>query len=168
MVLDMLALSRLEAGRTALDPAVTPVKEMADHVLARFEKMTEDKSLAVEVAIRDDAVITCDRAMIELALSNFISNAVRHTPEGGGIRVAAALEDGRCAVSVENTGSPIPAEAMPHLWDAYYKADAARPRAEGTGLGLSIAKSILERHGFAYGAENTETGVKFWFSAKAL
>jgi len=165
MILNMLSLSRLESGTIKLNLSPASLKEMMEGVLKRFDKMAEDKQLSVSVAADDGAIIRCDKVMIELVLSNFLSNAVRHTPENGHITMAAERRPDGLIISVENTGSPIPAQAMPYLWDAYYKVDPARSRAEGTGLGLSIAKAILEQHGFRYGVQNTVAGVRFWFAA---
>ena len=70
----------------------------------------------------------------------------------------------RIRVSVFNTGQPIPEEALPNLWTKFYKVDKARTRAYGgSGIGLSIVKAIMESHRQAYGVENREDGVEFWF-----
>ena len=74
--------------------------------------------------------------------------------------LSALPEKGVCAVI--NTGAAIPPDALPRLWDAYYQADASRA-AKGDGLGLSIAGTVFGLHGYAYGAENTDEGPRFWF-----
>ena len=67
-------------------------------------------------------------------------------------------------MTVFNTGKPIPAESLPHIWEKFYKVDKARTRAYGgSGVGLSIVKAIMDLHHCAYGAENYENGVAFWF-----
>ena len=103
-------------------------------------------------------MVNADRALLARALDALLENAVQHTPEGGCITVR--LADGICAVT--NTGEAIPAEALPHLWEAYYQADPSRST-RGSGLGLSIAKTVFDLHSYACGAENTESGPKFWF-----
>jgi len=105
-----------------------------------------------------DAEIQGDRQMLLRVLDNFLSNAVRHTKSGDGIRVT--ITDHRCGVF--NPGKAIPEAVQPKLWEAYYQADESRSRG-GSGLGLAIAREILERHGFSYGIENQDGGVEFWF-----
>lgn len=72
-----------------------------------------------------------------------------------------SITPGRCAV--KNPGAPIPEDALPHLFEAYYQADDARGSG-GSGLGLAIVKEILDRHGFTCGAENQDGAVVFWFN----
>ncbi len=74
--------------------------------------------------------------------------------------VGIYIGKGMCAIV--NTGAPIPPDALPHLWEAYYQAEASRTT-EGSGLGLSIAKTVFDLHGFACGVEDTEVGPRFWF-----
>ena len=71
-------------------------------------------------------------------------------------------------VTVFNTGKPIPADSLPHIWEKFYKVDKARTREYGgSGVGLSIVKAIMTLHHRAYGAENYENGVAFWFELDA-
>ena len=87
--------------------------------------------------------------MLRRAISNLLSNAVRHTPKGG--RVTVRIEEAAGSVvklSVENTGETIPAEHLPRLFDRFYRVDSSRRRfAEGAGLGLAITRSIMRAHG---------------------
>jgi signal transduction histidine kinase len=76
-------------------------------------------------------------------LSNLLANAIRYTPRGGSIRVSAAASDGRLTISVRDTGPGIAADALPHVFDRFYKSDESR----GAGLGLAIAKSLVLAHG---------------------
>jgi two-component system sensor histidine kinase BaeS len=79
-------------------------------------------------------------------LANLIDNAVRHTPEGGAVRIrAAAAAEGRVAIEVEDTGEGIPAEDLPRVFDRFYRIDASRARASGgSGLGLAIVRALVE------------------------
>ena len=77
-------------------------------------------------------------------------------------------ENGIVRVSVFNTGTPIPEDAIPNLWTKFYKVDKARTRAYGgSGIGLSIVKAIMDSHQREYGVENVEDGVEFWFTLDA-
>lgn len=152
----MLELSRLEAGAKALRRAKFTLSDLAQERLDAA--VPPDADLRTEVTVSGADEIEADRALLARALDAILENAVQHTAPGGSI--AVRIENGVCAVV--NTGAPIPEDALPHLWEAYYQADASRA-AKGDGLGLSIAKTVFDLHGYAYGAENTDEGPRFWF-----
>lgn len=152
----MLELSRLEAGAKALRRAKFTLSDLAQERLDAA--VPPDADLRTEVTVSGAEEIEADRALLARALDAILENAVQHTAPGGSISVR--IENGVCAVV--NTGAAIPADALPRLWEAYYQADASRA-AKGDGLGLSIAKTVFDLHGYAYGAENTDEGPRFWF-----
>ena len=152
----MLELSRLEAGAKALRRAKFTLSDLAQERLDAA--VPPDADLRTEVTVSGADEIEADRALLARALDAILENAVQHTAPGGSI--AVRIEKGVCAVV--NTGAPIPPDALPRLWEAYYQADASRA-AKGDGLGLSIAKTVFDLHGYAYGAENTDEGPRFWF-----
>ena len=152
----MLELSRLEAGAKALRRARFTLSDLAQERLDAA--VPPDADLQTEVTVSGAEEIDADRTLLARALDAILENAVQHTAPGGSI--AVRIEKGVCAVV--NTGAAIPAEALPRLWEAYYQADASRA-AKGDGLGLSIAKTVFDLHGYAYGAENTDEGPRFWF-----
>ena len=152
----MLELSRLEAGAKALRRAKFTLSDLAQERLDAA--VPPDADLRTEVTVSGAEEIEADRALLARALDAILENAVQHTAPGGSI--AVRIEKGVCAVV--NTGAPIPPDALPRLWEAYYQADASRA-AKGDGLGLSIAKTVFDLHGYAYGAENTDEGPRFWF-----
>ena len=95
---------------------------------------------------------------------NFITNAIRYTPNKEDIIISTIDEKNRIKVCIENKGTHIEEEQLDKIWDRFYRVDAARQRSQGgTGLGLAISKNILELHDAEYGAENTEDGVLFYF-----
>ena len=129
------------------------------HTLQRLDAaVPPDADLHTEVTVSGADEVDADRTLLARALDAILENAVQHTAPGGSI--AVRIENGVCAVV--NTGAAIPADALPRLWDAYYQADPARAK-QGDGLGLSIAKTVFDLHGYAYGAENTDEGPRFWF-----
>ena len=152
----MLELSRLEAGAKALRRVKFTLSDLAQERLDAA--VPPDADLHTEVTVSGADAIEADRALLARALDAILENAVQHTAPGGSI--AVRIENGVCAVG--NTGAPIPPDALPRLWEAYYQADASRA-AKGDGLGLSIAKTVFDLHGYAYGAENTDEGPRFWF-----
>ncbi len=155
-VRQMLELSRLETGAQALRRTAFSLAELAQERLQAA--LPTDSTIRTEFAAQGDSEVNADRALLTRALDALLENAVQHTPEGGCITVH--LADG--VLSVTNTGDAIPADALPRLWEAYYQADPSRS-AKGDGLGLSIAKTVFDLHGYACGAENTDTGPRFWF-----
>lgn len=152
----MLELSRLEAGAKALRREQVPLSPL---VRERLDTVVPpDNLLHTSVIVDGTDTAEADRALLARALDAILENAVQHTPTNGSITVR--IEKGVCAVV--NTGDAIPAAALPHLWEPYFQADPSRT-AKGDGLGLSIAKTVFDLHGYAYGAENTHAGPRFWF-----
>lgn len=158
-VRQMLELSRLETGAKALRRERFALSDLAQERLDAA--VPPDADLHTEVTVSGADEIDADRALLARALDAMLENAVQHTAPGGSITVRIA--NGVC--SVVNTGAPIPPDALPRLWEAYYQADASRA-AKGDGLGLSIARTVFDLHGYAYGAENTDEGPRFWFRFK--
>ena len=101
---------------------------------------------------------------VEQILTNYINNAINHIDGDRIVKISKEVIKDKIRVSVFNTGKHIPEESLEKLWNSFYKVDKARTRAYGGyGLGLSIVKAIQELHHNAYGVENSEDGVTFWF-----
>lgn len=152
----MLELSRLEAGAKALRR-----EQVSLSILVRERldaSVPPDSQMHTSFVVDGAEEAEADRALLARALDAILENAVQHTPPDGSITVR--IENGVCAVV--NAGEPIPSAALPRLWEPYYQADPARSK-QGDGLGLSIAKTVFDLHGYAYGAENTPAGPRFWF-----
>jgi signal transduction histidine kinase len=89
-----------------------------------------------------------DRSLMLRAVSNLVSNAISHTPPGGTVTLAATNEDAAIRIEVSDTGVGIPAEAIPRVFDRFFRVDPSRSKISGsTGLGLAIVQSILALHG---------------------
>src|SRR5262249_27852043 len=102
-----------------------------------------------------------DAKRLEQALQNLVSNAARHTPEGGHIRVLAERIDAGVRIVVQDTGAGIPSEHLGRVFDRFYKVDVSRAGTtlpSGSGLGLSIVRAIIERHGGRVTAGNASDG----------
>jgi two-component system phosphate regulon sensor histidine kinase PhoR len=99
-------------------------------------------------------------------LGNLIENAVKYTPEGGTVTVAAEAYDGFCRLTVTDTGIGIPETDLPRVFERFYRVDKARSRQmEGTGLGLSIVKHLVQAHGGEVGVKSeVGKGSEFWFT----
>ena len=148
MVNDMLWLAKSDHG--LIKPVQVPLdlacelKELFDF----FEALAEEQHISLSLEGYAPAV-SGDRAMLRRAISNLLSNAIRHTPAGEGIQVRLSTTDNaRVSLSVINPGPEIPAKHLPHVFDRFYRADPSRARqSEGAGLGLAIVRSIVEVHG---------------------
>jgi len=125
-------------------------------VAERHER--ELSSRHVTLTTRVDALarwITGDADRLEQALQNLAANALRHTPEGGQIRLTAERQAAEVVLTVRDTGPGIPSEHLPLIFNRFYKADVSRKAAGGgSGLGLSIVKAIVERHGGTIAVRN--------------
>jgi len=146
MVGDMLFLAQADNGAPMKD---APDVDLAREVRALFdyyESWAEERG--VSLSLEGSATVTGDRPMLQRALGNLLSNAIRHTPAGGTVRLKLSVAHGRSEVIVENPGAQIPPEHLPRLFDRFYRVDPSRQRrGEGAGLGLAIVKSIIESHG---------------------
>ena len=116
--------------------------------------------IVIETSIEPQAAqVIGDPDRLEQALQNLAANALRHTPDGGRIRIIAARVGGDVRLRVHDTGEGIPAEHLPLIFDRFYKVDSARRASGGSGLGLSIVKAIVERHGGHVVASNDRGAV---------
>ena len=110
-----------------------------------FALSAEDKG--VTLSLRGDAWVTGDRLMIQRAISNLLSNAIRHTPEASTVLLLVETYEQSVSLSVGNPGRGIEAHHLPHLFERFYRVDSSRARTEGgTGLGLAIVRSIMTLH----------------------
>ena len=155
LVGDLLDLARFEAGGISLTLETVSVDELFERVTERHAPAAQDKGVTIAVDPPDaDLRVTADPHRLEQAVQNLASNALRHTPPGGTVRLAAARTDRGVAIRVSDSGAGIPAEHLPHVFDRFYKADRSRAQS-GSGLGLSIVKAIVERHGGTVSVRST-------------
>ncbi|MDO5142610.1 MAG: ATP-binding protein, partial [Eubacteriales bacterium] len=146
IVTDLLTLSKLDHGRMELRMTRFALGATLRKVVDAMQLTAADGGLALVVEVPDDLpAIVGDRERIEQVVVNILSNAVKYTPPGGHIRLAAgAIAGRRVRITVEDDGVGIPAADVPRLFERFYRVDKARSRAAGgTGLGLAIAKQIV-------------------------
>jgi two-component system, OmpR family, phosphate regulon sensor histidine kinase PhoR len=147
---DLLDLSRIESGGWTPAPADVELRTAATDAWRAFADEAATRGVEFDCDIGPDAQrAAADPAAVGQIFANLFSNALRYTPAGGRVAVAAALDDGgRVRVSVTDTGSGIPAEHIDRIFERFYRVDPARSREEGgTGLGLAIVRHLVERHG---------------------
>jgi signal transduction histidine kinase len=164
LVSDMLDLSYLESGSFKLKKEEFNLTELIEETMKKYEAIFEERKAEISMNIIDTVPVNADWNRLEQVFTNFITNALRHVNEGGTIYVNMLEKEEGIIIEIENTGSTVPDKDLMKIWGKFYKTDKARTRKlGGTGIGLSIVKNILVHHGYDFGAENTDKGVKFYF-----
>jgi len=164
LVDDLQQLALADAGRLSVRKSECELSRLVAHIRATVGVQLEDSEVRFLVEIPEKLPkIEADSQRIEQVILNLLSNAVRHTPPGGTIRMTAAAVDGQTIrVSLCNTGPTLPDEDLSRVFDRFYRAGPSRSREEGgAGLGLAIAKALIEAHGGRIWAENAPDGVCF-------
>ena len=158
LVDDLLDLSRIESGGWRPEPEVVDLEVAARDAWAPLAERAGAKGVRFETAVTPEArTAAVDPEALRQILTNLFDNALRHTPPGG--RISVVTEAGRqrdgVVVRVADTGTGIPAEHLPRIFERFYRVDPGRSRHEGgTGLGLAIVKHLVEAHGGHVEAES--------------
>jgi two-component system OmpR family sensor kinase len=149
IVKDLLDLARYEHGGVVLQRRLFDIGRLFENVAGRHEREAQKKAVAIRIHVDPQAdQVVGDPDRIEQAIENLVANALRHTPSGGSVTLNATQADGKATLSVSDSGGGIAPEHVPHVFERFYKVDAARAsESTGSGLGLSITKAIIERHG---------------------
>ncbi|CRI00458.1 histidine kinase [Streptococcus pneumoniae] len=163
LILDMLELAKFESGTYKMKMDSFYIDTVMEDICEQLSVEIEKKELRVHKNIGPFEVVA-NQGRIEQVIVNFITNAIRYTPNKEDIIISTIDEKNRIKVCIENKGTHIEEEQLDKIWDRFYRVDAARQRSQGgTGLGLAISKNILELHEVEYGVKNTEDGVLFYF-----
>ncbi|KEK09192.1 histidine kinase [Lysinibacillus sphaericus] len=166
LIIDMLELAKFESGTYRMDMDIFYMDEIIEYIIDQLSVDISKKQLHVHQSLSTIQVVA-NQPRIEQVLTNFISNAIRYTPEKKDIFVSMVVEEEHVKICIENKGAHIAPDHLVRIWDRFYRGDISRQQAkEGTGLGLAISKNILELHGVPYGVTNTKDGVLFYFSLK--
>lgn len=155
---ELLDLSRIESGHWKPRPQPVRIAELAAEVLGRIAAPAKAKGVTLDIRVEPGAgaeVIHADHTALEQILLNLSENALRHTGQGGRITIQTTRDTNGVALAVSDTGSGIPPEHLPRIFERFYRADSGRSReAGGTGLGLAIVRHLVEAHGGTVGAES--------------
>jgi signal transduction histidine kinase/HAMP domain-containing protein len=168
---ELLDLSRIESRHWQPRPEAVRVADVATDIFTRVTPAAAEKGLALRLDVDPKAAtVYADRTALEQILFNLTENAVRHTSKGT-VSVSARPRSNGVVVAVTDTGSGIPPEHIPRIFERFYRVDAGRSRdAGGTGLGLSIVKHLVEAHGGVVDAESQEgegTEIRLFFPGPA-
>jgi two-component system heavy metal sensor histidine kinase CusS len=146
---DLLFLARAESPITHVQRQKVDVGELLGTVREYYDATAWIAGVSLVTSNSDDPVTAqLDRSMMLRAVSNLVSNAIAHTPAGGTVTLATAAEGAGIRIDVSDTGSGIPAEALPRVFDRFFRVDPSRSKSSGgTGLGLAIVQSIMTLHG---------------------
>jgi signal transduction histidine kinase len=144
----LLALSRLDAGEVPSERARFDLAELASDTVDQMSLMALDKSLTLTSTSAGKVVVEGDRARLKQVVVNLLDNAIKYTPPRGRIELSVGSQHGQALLEVRDSGIGIPAEALPHVFQRFYRVDGSRSREPGgAGLGLSIVQSICSAHG---------------------
>jgi signal transduction histidine kinase len=148
LVDDLLLLSRLDAGRLAIERSPVALGDLLADVERQIGRLAEERGVRLTVGA-GQSTVQGDRTRLRQVLLILLDNALRHTPSGGAIAIDTRRRDGNVEIVVADTGSGIPAEHLPHVFERFYRAAGARGEdGQGSGLGLSIAKALVDaQHG---------------------
>lgn len=163
MIGDMLFLAKADHGLIVPHREPVDLATEVDALFDFYDALAAEKAVHLERAGTGD--LMGDRLMIRRALSNLLSNAIRHTPPGNAVTVNIVSESRSVIISVENPGPPVPQDQLPRLFDRFYRGNASRQRIdEGAGLGLAISQSIVKAHQGSVAVSSDHNATRFVFS----
>ncbi len=156
LVEDLRLLALAEAGQLTLEKRAVDVGDLLRDAQVNFGPQADDRGVTLALDLPAELPpVEADRRRISQVVGNLLTNALRHTPQGGCVTLSAALspplpgrDEGGVVVSVSDTGTGIPAEELPYIFERFWRGEKSRSRAGGgSGLGLAIAKHLVEMHG---------------------
>jgi signal transduction histidine kinase len=149
LVEDLRLLALAEAGQLSLEKQPLDVGDLLRDAQVNFGPQADDRGVTLALDLPADLLqVTADRRRIAQVLGNLLTNALRHTPQGGCVTLSATATGGAVQLSVADTGAGIPPEDIPYIFERFWRGEKSRSRAGGgSGLGLAIAKQLVEMHG---------------------
>jgi two-component system OmpR family sensor kinase/two-component system sensor histidine kinase BaeS len=164
LVDDLRTLALVDAGELTLECVPGDITSIVKHVMTSFQPQAAKKNIEIIPHLPEKSpLLNIDPLRIQQVLNNLMQNAIRHTPTGGRIHLLVVFDNNTATLSVRDTGGGIPEDALPHVFERFYRADKGRSRADGgTGLGLAIARKLTELHEGRLRARNhPEGGAEF-------
>lgn len=165
MVQEILIVSRLESPNAGFKKAPFNCIPLIYNYLRETEDLIMQKDLQIKTDLPKEVTIDGNKMLLEKVFSNLIGNAIKYTPAGAVIHIMVQNVNGHFLFSIENTGTHIPDESIPKLFEAFYRVEQSRSRRTGgSGLGLYVTQKILHQHGSDCTVANTKIGVRFTFT----
>ncbi len=165
LISDILDLSKIEAGRMDLSREDVTVAPAFAEVLSALQPLADKKSQTLLQQVDSNPHVRADSMRFKQVLMNLVGNAIKFTPEGGRIELAARQIDDKVRVEVRDNGPGIPPEQQQHIFEAFIRLSQTGTATEGTGLGLAITSRLVELHGSKLGIESEPgRGSCFYFS----
>jgi signal transduction histidine kinase len=163
LLADLLYLGEIDAGQVVTRREDVPLEAVVERSVRHVELQAKAKDVTITTEMAPDAVLRhVDPDKLERALTNVLENAAKFTPEGGAIEVHGWCENGtgprRVKCAVTNSGSSIPVEDLPRVFDRFFRGDRARRTAAGSGLGLAITRQLVELNAGTIEAKNADAG----------
>jgi signal transduction histidine kinase len=160
LVEDLRTLALADSGHLNLERSPTLLRDCVQRVVEQFSPQADSRGIAIQWSAREDCPpVNVDAGRIEQIIGNLLSNALRYTPQGGKIWLDLTCTGEQIQLTVRDSGPGIPVEALPHVFERFFRADRSRSRAEGgSGLGLAIARRLAEAHGGSLTAANHPQG----------
>jgi len=158
LTVDLLDLSRLEAGRLPLAMAPLDLRALLGDIAARYQALPAQRDIRVVVGLGDDALpARGDPDRLTQVFVNLLDNALKFADAGGEVRLRAARGRDSAVVEVYNTGAGIPSDDLPRVFDRFYRGDHSRAqRTGGSGIGLAIVRELVHAHGGAVAARSEQ------------
>lgn len=168
LVNDLLDMSKIQAGVTALETKEYDLTDSIKATIERHAKLLEPYGYNIEFQYTDHVIVEADEFKIYQVIYNLISNAVNYTGDDKSVVIRQIVNYKSVRIEVIDFGAGIPKNELQNVWERYYKVDKSHKRAVmGSGLGLSIVQNILKLHDAKYGVKSEEgKGSTFWFELK--
>ena len=158
LVTNLLDLSRIEAGSLRADVEPIELDDVVEPALRRIGKRLAGRSLEIDLGASAPAVLV-DPVFIDQIVANLLENAAKYVPEGARVRIGPPRRlDGRVRLTVEDSGHGVPAEALPRLFEKFYRVKSATKSRPGTGVGLAVVRGLTEAMGGSVQARPSELG----------
>jgi signal transduction histidine kinase len=146
----LFALSRLDAGEAQTEWIAIDLGELVASTVDQMLLLAADKRVTVTCEAHERVMVSGDRSRLKQVVVNLLDNAIKYTPADGAVHLRVTVTEGRAVLTVEDSGIGIPADALPHVFERFYRVDATRSAdTGGAGLGLAIVKTICDAHGAA-------------------
>lgn len=165
----LLTLARADSGGLDMPLAPADLNSFVSEVVSQSAAIADDRGIHLRTETASPAAMAVvNESAIRRLLLILLDNALKHTPSGGSVTISTAARDGLVVLSVQDTGEGIAGDALPHIFERFYRADAARGGDAGAGLGLSIAQVIAQAHGADIKVESAPgAGARFFLTLQA-